>query len=79
MIYFKDFLFDFVFIDPSRSRCGFIGGVGRWTLSQTTICNGSIPLLPFIVEELLLLCPINVVVDNEFGIGNGVCFFTKCW
>ncbi len=64
-------MFDLSFIDPSR--LGFNGGVGRWTLSQTTFCNGSIPLL---VDEWL--CPTNVVVDNEFGSvvvrGNGVCF-----
>ncbi len=62
---------DFSFTDPSR--LGFNGGVGRWTLSQTTLCNGS---RPFVVDEWL--CPTNVVVDKEFGsvvaIGIGVCF-----
>ncbi len=60
-----------IFIDPSR--LGFNNGVGRWTLSQTTFCNGS---TPFVVDEWW--CPTNVVVDKEFGsvvgISNGVCF-----
>lgn len=71
-LYFGDFLFDFSLIEPSRF--GFDGGVGRWTLSQTTLFNGSIP---FEGDEWLL-CPTNVVVENELGSGVvngiGVCF-----
>lgn len=61
---FGDFFCDLCLTEPSR--LGLRGGVGRGTLSQRTLCNGSTP--PFCEW------PTKVVVDIEFGIGESVCF-----
>ena len=72
--YFGDFLCPFNLMEPSRF--GLIGGIGRWILSQTTFCKGSMPLL---VDGWFNAT--NVVVDRELGSvavrGDGACFLLK--